>query len=62
MKIQFSTSNAMFCDPSTGNPTRLSVSMAAADIIREIANELEQGYTERTILDVNGNVIGSWEL
>ena len=62
MKIEFSTDNDAFKDINTGEKTRLSESLETARILRDIANKVEEGYTNRYILDINGNKIGEWSL
>lgn len=35
---------------------------SVADNLREVVEKLEYGYTSGTIMDVNGNTTGKWEL
>jgi hypothetical protein len=53
MKIQFSTGNAAFDEYGDTEVRR---------ILEEIANKVEYGYDHGSIMDINGNNIGSWEL
>ena len=53
MKIQFSTGNAAFDEYGDAEIRR---------ILEEIANKVECGYDHGSIMDINGNKIGSWEL
>lgn len=34
----------------------------AARILREVANKVEAGRTEGSIMDANGNNVGTWEV
>lgn len=35
---------------------------ATADMLREVASKLEDGYDGGKLRDVNGNSVGSWKL
>ena len=53
MKIQFDTDNAAFEEYGDAEVRR---------ILEEIADKVEHGYDHGSIMDINGNKIGSWEL
>lgn len=53
MKIEFSTSNAAFDDYGDEEIKR---------ILMEIIEKVQLGYPQSSILDINGNVIGSWKI
>lgn len=54
IKIQFSRTNDDFCDADSMRE------IAAADIVRRIADEIERGSEGSIIRDKNGNTIGEW--
>ena len=33
-----------------------------ARLLRKVATQIETGYTEKSIIDINGNKCGSWTL
>lgn len=53
-KIQFETDNAAFQDDN--------FTFEVERILKEVTEKVNNGYTEGSILDVNGNVVGefSW--
>ena len=53
MKIEFNTSNAAFDE---------CVEFEVCRIIKTIIDKIEHGYTYGSIMDINGNKIGSWSL
>lgn len=54
MQIRFKTDNSAFEDEN--KPFEI------ARILREIAFKVENDITEASISDINGNVIGTWEI
>ena len=61
--ITFRTDNAAFGDqdnPEDDNLTDLRAE--SARILRKIARTLEEGSDGGTILDLNGNKVGVWDL
>ena len=62
MKIEFTTSNAAFCDPITQEPSKECRTIETAVILKRIAYAVEQGCTSGTVMDSNGNAIGSWDI
>lgn len=53
MKIQFTTSGAAFEDYGDNEVRR---------ILEGIADKVEHGYSDGSIMDINGNKIGFWEI
>jgi hypothetical protein len=53
VEIKFQTDNAAFGEPLTYEVTR---------ILKEIADKIEGGRAGGFVLDVNGNVIGKWDI
>jgi len=51
LNIKFDTANDAFCDDETGETVR---------ILREIAKKIEQGRENGSVMDLNGNKIGTW--
>ena len=62
MKIDFSTNNAAFCDPITQEKSAEYRAIETAIILKRIACSVEHGCTSGTIMDTNGNAIGSWDI
>ena len=56
-KLEFDTDNAAFYD-SLGGFNVLEV----ADILRNIAREVERDCVEGKVWDINGNKVGAWDL
>lgn len=52
-KIEFSTENAAFDEYGDAEVSR---------ILEEIAHKVRCGYDHGTIIDINGNKIGFWEM
>ena len=52
-KLKFSTDNAAFADNGVHE---------VANILKEVAEKIEQGYTAFTVSDSNGNKVGKCEL
>lgn len=53
MKIEFSTGNAAFDEYGDYEVKR---------ILAKIIEQVENGYEDGVIMDINGNKIGEWEL
>jgi len=51
LKINFATGNEAFQGDETGETVR---------ILREIAKKIEQGRENGSVMDLNGNKIGTW--
>ena len=62
MRIEFSTDNAAFCDPETGEHDNYYLRHECAHILYEIKEKVLMKYTSGVILDSNGNKIGEWSL
>lgn len=62
MKIEFSTSNAAFCNPFTGEEDALYKSAECIVILKKITVDIACGQTSGPITDINGNKIGYWEI
>lgn len=62
MKIEFTTSNAAFCDPITQEPSKKYRAIETEVILKRIAYAVEHGCTSGTVMDSNGDVIGSWDI
>lgn len=61
LKIEFKTGNAAF----RNEDEELDV-YAVADFLKnksnEIAEQIECGYEKGSLIDINGNKVGDWEL
>lgn len=53
MRLTIETDNAAFGDEP---------GVEVAGILRDVANRAENGQTSGTLLDSNGNTVGSWSL
>lgn len=62
LKIEFKTGNAAFNDPCTGEPNAIYERNECIRILKEITKRLENGYSEGSCMDLNGNKVGTWEL
>ena len=62
MNINFRTNGAAFCDPFTGEEDDYYKANACIDILESIADKIREGYTRGSVMDFNGNKIGSWEV
>jgi hypothetical protein len=51
--LKFKTGNAAFSDYKEYEIER---------ILKEVITQVNNGYTEKSILDINGNVIGKWSI
>ena len=47
---------------NTDNAAFEAMDWEVTRILREVANKVENGRTVGACIDINGNVIGSWEL
>lgn len=64
-KLTMSTSNAAFhCDLDEDDVEgrQHATQMEVANYLDAVSRDLVLGYTSRTIMDVNGNTVGRWEL
>lgn len=62
MKIEFSTDNAAFCDPNTGEEDIICKAIECAKILKQIEFFVNCHYSSGTITDSNGNEIGFWDI
>lgn len=62
MKIEFTTGNAAFTDPFTGEENNFYEAMECKRILEGICEKLEDGVTHGSLFDINGNKIGKWSL
>lgn len=63
MKIQFSTEGAAFKDEYEDETMNdIYKRQETARILKKIASYIESGTNYGSIMDINGNKIGSWEL
>lgn len=63
MEIKFSTSNSAFGEYDENDVQDESgKSYEIVRILKDIAKKVENGYEYGTIMDINGNKIGSWRI
>lgn len=60
LKIEIKTGGAAFCDPFTGEESELNEAIECKRLLEKICEQLEDGMTNGTIMDINGNKVGSW--
>ena len=58
LTVKFKTDNAAFNDTISGNADTLEV----VRLLREVADEIQQGQTDGAIMDYNGNKVGTYKL
>lgn len=61
LKLEFKTGNAAFRDED-GNLDRYAVADYLREKANDIADDIENGYEEGFLLDINGRKVGSWQL
>lgn len=61
-KMEIKTSGAAFCDAFTGEPDKVSEAMEIRRILKRVIEKLELGYTKGSVMDINGNRVGKWEI
>lgn len=59
-QLTFETDNAVFDSENEGSTDDKLYEISR--ILTKVNTQVIQGYTDNNILDINGNVIGSWGL
>ena len=59
-KLEIKTGGAAFCNPHTGEEDRAREGEEIARILRKVADGIEHGVIRGTVLDLNGNKVGSY--
>lgn len=59
-KLEIKTGGAAFADPQTGEESEYYEALEIRALLARISAALEHGETSGTIMDVNGNKVGSW--
>lgn len=62
MQIRFSTANASFCNPQTGEQDDFWEAYESAKVLENIATQIKDGKRQGLVFDTNGNEIGEWKL
>ncbi len=63
MKIQFSTEGAAFKDEYADEATNsIYTRSEVVRILKGIAANIEYGYDNGVLMDINGNKVGEWSL
>ena len=60
-KVELKTENAAFMNPSTGERDEFWEANELIRILDKIREQLEEGQSHGTIMDINGNKAGYWE-
>lgn len=61
-KMEIKTDGEAFRDAFTGEPDKVSEAMEIRRILNRVIEKLELGYTEGSLMDINGNNVGKWEI
>lgn len=59
-KCEIKTGGSAFCDPFTGKEDDEMEAVEIRRLLAKISCELEHGASSGSIIDVNGNKVGSW--
>lgn len=59
-QLTFETDNAAFGSEENQNTDDMAYEIER--ILNKVKTQVVSGYTEHVILDINGNIVGSWEL
>lgn len=63
MKIQFTTGGAAFgSEYETDEANSIYKGQEIIRILQKIIRQVEDGYEDGAIMDINGNKIGKWEI
>ena len=62
MKIEFNTNNTAFQNDYTGEPDEYYKRMEIKRILDKIAVDVCYGYDQGSVIDINGNKIGTWKI
>ena len=60
LKLEIRTGFASFCDPITQEPDFFAESDELSRLLKKVAAEIRGGSTSGSIIDYNGNKVGSW--
>ena len=59
-KLEIKTGGAAFMEPSTGEEDEYYEAAEIDRLLRIVGADLRNGCTSGTLMDVNGNKVGSW--
>lgn len=59
-KCEFDTRNSAFCNPFTGEEDAVMEAAEIKRLLAKVSHDLECGATFGSIIDANGNKVGSW--
>lgn len=63
LKIEINTENAAFgCDVETRWEHDYSRNEEIKRVLKNVCNQLNNGYDSGSCLDINGNVVGRWQI
>lgn len=61
LKIEIKTGGAAFCDPYTGEPSKICEAVECKRLLEKICHDMiYDDKTSGTIIDHNGNKVGTW--
>ena len=61
LSCEIKTGGEAFRDPFTGEEDDAMEAVEIRRLLAKVSNELEHGATSGTIIDLNGNKVGSWK-
>lgn len=59
-QCKIETDGSAFCDPFTMEPDDDMEAVEIRRLLAKVSYELEHGATSGSIIDINGNKVGSW--
>jgi len=59
-KLEIKTGGAAFRDPITGEEDNYYEAVEIGRLLRRVSADLRNHCTSGTIMDINGNKVGSW--
>lgn len=62
MVIKIATGGAAFRDAFSGEENELCEAAECRRILKNICEQLDAGYRDGVIMDVNGNRVGEWSM
>lgn len=61
-KMEIKTGGAAFRDPFTGEESDFDEEREVAKLLEHVKHEVHNGNRYGSIMDVNGNKVGTWKL
>lgn len=61
-ELKIKTGNAAFHDLAGGMPDEYAKRGEIRRILSQVEDDIAAGYSSKSCVDLNGNVVGSWEI